>query len=405
MASIFKPTYTKTDPITGKKTTHKLAKYYIKYRDADGKWQRVPGSKNKDTAKRMAADLEDEADLIRRGVLDATAKHANRSLADLLDEFKEALESKKDTAEHVKLIGYRIQAILDGCDFDFPRDLDGAKVEKWLADQHKAGDMALQTWTHYVRAIKQFAKWLVDHQRIKTDPMRLLKTQNAATDRRHVRRSLDADDFTKLIETTYGQPTIGTLTGPDRAILYLTAAYTGYRASELADLAPEGFILEGNPATVTIHATTSKRRRLDVIPISEDIARQIRRWLEGKQAGQRVWPGTWAKHHHAGQLLKADLEAAKIAHRDESGRVYDFHALRGQFATNLARAGVHPRTAQLLMRHSTIELTMNAYSHLGLVDLEGAVKNLPAAPNAIGAIGKKPATLEKKATGTEGKAQ
>ncbi len=36
----------------------------------------------------------------------------------------------------------------------------------------------------------------------------------------------------------------------------------------------------------------------------------------------------------------------------------DFHALRSTLSSNLAAADVHPRTAQELLRHSTIDLTM-----------------------------------------------
>ncbi len=41
------------------------------------------------------------------------------------------------------------------------------------------------------------------------------------------------------------------------------------------------------------------------------------------------------------------------------------HALRHTFISNLARAGIHPKTAQALARHSTITLTLDRYSHVG----------------------------------------
>ena len=44
----------------------------------------------------------------------------------------------------------------------------------------------------------------------------------------------------------------------------------------------------------------------------------------------------------------------------------------------LSQAGVRPRTAQELMRHSDIRLTMTTYTHLGLVDTAGAVEALPS---------------------------
>jgi len=51
--------------------------------------------------------------------------------------------------------------------------------------------------------------------------------------------------------------------------------------------------------------------------------------------------------------------------------------MRHTFATLLARNGVLPATAQKLMRHSDIRLTMNTYTHLDLADTAGAVAALP----------------------------
>jgi integrase len=76
-------------------------------------------------------------------------------------------------------------------------------------------------------------------------------------------------------------------------------------------------------------------------------------------------------------MLQADLKAAGIVPVDASGRVFDFHSLRHQFITNLAMAGVHPKTAQILARHSTIVLTMDRYTHLDTPDQTAALDKLP----------------------------
>ena len=68
------------------------------------------------------------------------------------------------------------------------------------------------------------------------------------------------------------------------------------------------------------------------------------------------------------------------------------HALRHTFGTNLAKAGVAPKIAQELMRHSDINLTMMTYSHVGLYDLDAALDSLPALPN--------PDAVQMLATGT-----
>lgn len=97
-----------------------------------------------------------------------------------------------------------------------------------------------------------------------------------------------------------------------------------------------------------------------------------------------LWPGNWAKHTAAVDLIKRDLEVARaqwladsrddqerqeraepdfLLYRDRDGWVADFHSLRHQFVTELVRAGVSPKDAKELARHSPISLTMDRYAH------------------------------------------
>src|SRR5439155_21499853 len=88
--------------------------------------------------------------------------------------------------------------------------------------------------------------------------------------------------------------------------------------------------------------------------------------------------GKW--HEKAAEMVRVDLDAAGIPYVDDAGRYFDFHALRGQFISMLAAAGVHPKVAQVLARHSTITLTMDYYTHLDVLDVAGALDKLPALP-------------------------
>jgi len=205
------------------------------------------------------------------------------------------------------------------------------------------------------------------------------------------------------------------------------------------------FNLEGDPPTVTVEAGYSKRRRRDVLPLRADLVGRLCPFLslfdcaapsvpqnrrsakvgfikadEGDDdaTAGRLWPGTWAER--SAKMLHADLKAARMkwlgeagddaAERerrersswlddvDDAGHMFDFHALRHQFISNLARGKVHPKEAQLLARHSTISLTMDRYTHLGIVDLTAALDALPMLP------GEGPASeaAELRATGTDG---
>ena len=75
-------------------------------------------------------------------------------------------------------------------------------------------------------------------------------------------------------------------------------------------------------------------------------------------------------------MLRADLMAARIPVENEFG-VVDFHALRHSFISSLARAGVHPKIAQDLARHSSVELTMRNYTHTRLESRVEALEKLP----------------------------
>ena len=83
-------------------------------------------------------------------------------------------------------------------------------------------------------------------------------------------------------------------------------------------------------------------------------------------------------------MLKMDLEVAGIPYKDGAGRYADFHALRHTFVTNLYKSGVSPKVIQSLARHSTIGLTMDTYTHIGVYDERAALDKLPELPDIDG---------------------
>jgi integrase len=231
----------------------------------------------------------------------------------------------------------------------------------------------------------------VKNRRTPYDALVSLSRQNAEVDVRHPRRALGADLFAQLVEAARVGKAFRGLTGPDRAILYTTAAYTGLRASELASLTPESFELDAALPTLTVEAAYSKRRRQDTIVLRPDLAKLLGEYITPKEPGCPLWPGTWVDI--GAEMVRLDLAAAGIPYADERGLLYDFHALRHEFITGLVTAGVSPKAAQDLARHSDIRLTMNVYTHLGLHDRAAALERLPALPGAA----KEPAQQAKRA--------
>jgi integrase len=236
--------------------------------------------------------------------------------------------------------------------------------------------MGVSTSNAYATAIKSFCKWLVAKKRTGHDRMAGLAKVNAEADRRHERRALLLDEIRSLLDTTHaGASAVEGLAGRDRALLYAVAMASGFRASELRSMHPASFDLDADPPTATVKAAYSKNRRESVQPLPPDLAAALRTYLEGRPARQPVWPGDW--HLNAAEMLRHDLALAGIPCRDDAGRVVDFHALRHSYITLLSKAGVSPKVAQELARHSTIDLTMNVYTHVNMHDLAGAVAGLP----------------------------
>ncbi|HUW34633.1 MAG TPA: tyrosine-type recombinase/integrase, partial [Planctomycetota bacterium] len=66
-----------------------------------------------------------------------------------------------------------------------------------------------------------------------------------------------------------------------------------------------------------------------------------------------------------------------LAYVDAAGRYADFHSLRHTCGSLLAAAGVHPKVAQSIMRHSDINLTMARYSHVYNGQEAAAIAKLP----------------------------
>ena len=52
----------------------------------------------------------------------------------------------------------------------------------------------------------------------------------------------------------------------------------------------------------------------------------------------------------------------------DPGKRYTFHSFRHTFATNCTRKGMHMKTLSTILGHSSIRITMDIYTHIGLED-------------------------------------
>lgn len=380
----------------------KSKKWYTRMKVA-GKWKPVPLSTNKTAASIMAGKLLDKQEMGRAGVTNRYEAHSNTPLAQHLKDWQASLEAKNCTPKHVQMKISRVQSIIDHCQFVFLRCLSASEVESCLAEFRKKPRFSAQTSNHYLRAIKGFTHWLTRNKRIPDDPLSHLQLGNVALDRRHDRREISGPELAYLFQSTRQGPERCKLSGPDREMAYCVACYTGLRASEIASLHAKSFRLESETATVAVEAAYSKHRRKDVVPLHPDLVERLSSWLADKPSTGKLWPGKWALHNHAGKMLQRDLKAARaewlaeaesdedrqarektdfLAYRDSKGLYADFHALRHTMVSRLVRAGVAPKIAQTLARHSSIQLTMDKYAHIELSEAVDGMSQMESIPQA-----------------------
>jgi integrase len=107
-------------------------------------------------------------------------------------------------------------------------------------------------------------------------------------------------------------------------------------------------------------------------------AAELKDFLKDKMPNVKAFGGSYKQlTDKTAKMIQADLKEAGIDYKDNSGRYFDFHALRRETGTLLAAAGVHPKVAQSIMRHSDINLTMSLYTHTLRGQESEAVAKLP----------------------------
>ena len=239
---------------------------------------------------------------------------------------------------------------------------------------------------------------------------------------------MTTDEFTRLVDAAFHGKVIETLAGPDRAMMYVLAGWTGFRKGEIGSLTLRSFRLDDEPATATVAACYSKRKRQDSQILHPEVVRRLKEWISTKlglgpddllfPVSGRVPGGKERKTH---KMMRRDLEAARakwieegetpeeerrraetdfLTYESDDGLFADFHSNRHMFITSLERAGLSPKMAQTLARHSDVRLTLGVYTHVGLHDQFAAIGSLPAPPDPTN-VGQPNEAEVLRATGTD----
>lgn len=413
-------------------TLKTASKWYVEFKDPNEILRRLPAFTSKPASEEFGRNLErlvgyhratgGQVDptleswlstipasarnrLVEIGVLKSERIAVGKPLESHINGFADALKAKSCSARHVDLVVGRLQNLVTACGFRHYSEISASKVMSRLSsmrgpDEKDKKGISAQTFNFYLQAIKQFCRWMVKDRRATQSPVAHLDGLNVRTDRRHDRRALSLEELTVLLNTTETGPVRLKIKGHERSLLYRVAVETGLRAGELRSLTAASFVLEGDAAAVKVAAAYSKNRRESTIPLRLATAQLLAEHL--KQRTRKDTALRIPARRNVAKLLRDDLEAARnkwieatkmdakekkrreesdfLKYTDRDGHKADFHALRHTFISNLAVGGVHPKTAQVLARHSTFALTMERYSHSQREQEVAAIATLPVLP-------------------------
>lgn len=372
-------------PVTASGTTARISsgKWGIEYVDANGRTRRTAGFKDKEATQAKLADIVRQVERERAGIVTAEVKGAGRPLQEWAGEYTQRLADDGCGPAHVASVSSMLGKILTGCGWEVWADIEADSLASYLA-KRRAGKLGPRiragTTFQYHGAAKAFASWLANRLKVH-DPLAEYSRETDETDKAIRRRALSRADWDRWITAVRGSDEAFALSGMARAALYQFAATTGLRVAELRSLTTASLLLDGSPPAVRVEASYSKRKRWDTVPLPPSTVVMMREYIASLPSGSALWPvgsPRWVKlpRNGAAHMVRADLELVGIPFVDLHGCRYDFHALRGQFATDLCDAGVGLVDAQRLMRHSTPVLTANTYTRRDLNDLAKASAKL-----------------------------
>jgi integrase len=118
--------------------------------------------------------------------------------------------------------------------------------------------------------------------------------------------------------------------------------------------------------------------RLTAQAISALKSHRVRQNAERQKAGERwrdydlVFPNTVGRPMNPSNLYRREFQPL-LEKAGLRGEGFTFHSLRHTFATTLAERGVHPATAQKLLGHKDIRMTLAIYTHATDDMQDGAV--------------------------------
>ena len=324
-------------------TKLKSGKYRAHWTDENG----LRKSKAGFTTKSSANDFADEERLTVKKVLAGhierdKIKYCTQALlpfAKHLDDYQQwKVNENGNETKHIKATMAIISGMETACSWDRISDIEPLRLRTMLATYSAA------THNAHLSAIRGFTKWLVQHKRLRADPLTMLRRRNTDKDRTFTRVPMTPEMVEKVLAASDEN---------GRYYLYQLLSVTGLRIGEALRLRPKDFDFDGGNPTVTVFGKSQKIEK-QPLPTVETLW-EMKTWLLTiPDKTTTAWPITRCV---ASKYFQADLKRAGIP----AQRGLDLHSFRHGYITELSKqvcpGGITIEDLRILARHSDISTT------------------------------------------------
>lgn len=248
---------------------------------------------------------------------------------------------------------HRIKAFTDALGTIEIGKINCADIETVLMKLAAEG-LRERTVSRYLQALNQVFKYAMRNRFISYNPCEYVRLPNCSPSQE--RNAIEMEDIV-LIEQSL---TPGTLAA-------LIMIYCGLRRGELTALTWDDVDLDNNIMTVN-KAWDYKNNRLKgtkskagirMIPIPENLSNRLKIASKGKKKTAPV-----IVNENGERMIEYDWQKWNEELCSATGLKFTWHCLRHTYASLLYDADIGVKEAQNLLGHSSVEVTMDIYTHL-----------------------------------------
>lgn len=355
----------------------------VQYTDAAGelRTKTLKGITDRKLAKQILAKLEEREAKIRGGILDPRdekfVREGRAPIADHIDGWQEHLKAAKLSPKYDTHESNLVRRVMRFAGIKTLADITPGDVKRAVGRmprQKGDGDLSARQKNKALTACKMFCEQMRRDGKLRVNPLSDVSGWDQDTDQRRQHVAYDVELARAVVQSAAESiAKVEGLTGPQRAMLYQTAAGTGFRKRTLRELRVEHLKLKAPVPYITILPSNVKNKKRRDHTIRRSLAAALAEYTKRMHPHQRLFP--FKEFHNTAAMMRHDLKRIGVDYQATPTSFRDFHSWRHTFGTEMGKVE-NIRVVQDMMGHSTPVLTAK-YMRPTLADYSAAVEKMP----------------------------